>query len=92
MNTTDFLSIANAICSERDLMIFEGKRFSFAQTNERANRLASALSGLGLKKTDRIGMLQVNCNQYVESYFASAKIGAIFVPMNFRAIMNPICR
>jgi len=85
MNTTDFLSIANAICSERDLMIFEGKRFSFAQTNERANRLASALSGLGLKKTDRIGMLQVNCNQYVESYFASAKIGAIFVPMNFRA-------
>lgn len=30
-------------------------------------------------------MLQVNCNQYVETYYASAKMGAIFVPLNFRA-------
>jgi len=29
--------------------------------------------------------LQVNCNEYVECYFAVAKIGAIFVPLNFRA-------
>lgn len=85
MNTTDFLEISNAICPDRDIMVFEGKRWSYRQTYERVNRLANGLRDLGIKKGDRIGMLQVNCNQYVEAYFASAKVGAIFVPLNFRA-------
>ena len=85
MNTTDFLSIANAICPERDCIVFEGKRWTYAQTNERINKLANALVKLGVEKGDRIGMLQVNCSQHVEAYYASAKLGAIFVPLNFRA-------
>lgn len=85
MNTTDFLSIATAICPDREMMVFEGKRLSFIEANERINRLANALTELGVKKGDRIGILQVNCPQYVEAYFASAKLGAIFVPLNFRA-------
>jgi acyl-CoA synthetase (AMP-forming)/AMP-acid ligase II len=85
MNTTDFLNIANAICPERDCMVFEGKRWTYAQTNERVSRLANALSKLGVERGDRIGILHVNCNQYIESYYASAKLGAIFVPLNFRA-------
>jgi acyl-CoA synthetase (AMP-forming)/AMP-acid ligase II len=85
MNTTDFLTIANAICPERDCIVFEGKRWAYAQTWERVNRLANALKRIGAEKGDRIGMLQVNCNQYVEVYYASAMTGTIFVPLNFRA-------
>jgi acyl-CoA synthetase (AMP-forming)/AMP-acid ligase II len=85
MNTTDFLSIASAICPERDCIVFEGKRWTYAQTLERVNKLANVLAKIGVEKGDRIGMLQVNCNQYVEAYYASAKMGAIFVPLNFRA-------
>jgi acyl-CoA synthetase (AMP-forming)/AMP-acid ligase II len=85
MNTTDFLSIATAICPDRDAVVFEGKRWTYAHTNERINRLARALNTLGVEKGDRIGMLEVNCNQYLEAYFAAAKLGAIFVPLNFRA-------
>jgi len=85
VNTTDFLSIANAICPDRDLVVFEGERWSFSQANDRINRLANSLRDLGIGKGDRIGMLHVNCNQYVEIYFAAAKIGVIFVPLNFRA-------
>jgi acyl-CoA synthetase (AMP-forming)/AMP-acid ligase II len=85
MNTTDFLSIANAICSERDCSVFEGKRWTYAQVSERVNKLSNALTKLGIEKGDRIGMLHVNCNQYIETYFAAAKLGAIFVPLNFRA-------
>jgi acyl-CoA synthetase (AMP-forming)/AMP-acid ligase II len=85
VNTTDFLSIANAICPERDAVVFGEKRWTVAHLNERVNRLSHALIGLGIKHGDRIGMLQVNCNQYVEAYFATAKLGAIFVPLNFRA-------
>jgi acyl-CoA synthetase (AMP-forming)/AMP-acid ligase II len=85
MNTTDFLSIANAICPARDCIVFEGKRWTYAQTWKRVNRLANALKKIGAEKGDRIGILQVNCNQYVETYYASAMMGAIFVPLNFRA-------
>jgi len=85
MNTTDFLSIANAICPERDCIMFEGKRWTYSQINDRTNQLANALSKKRVGKGDCIGVLHVNCNQYIETYFAAAKLGAIFVPLNFRA-------
>ena len=90
MNTVDFLSISGAICPDRAAIVFEGKRYTFAELNERANRLADALSKLGIQKGDRIAILQVNCNQYVEAYFAVAKIGGIFVPLNFRTKANEL--
>lgn len=85
MQTPEFLMIANAICPNRELVVFDEKRFTFSDTYDRINRLGNYLLESGVKKGDRIGMLQVNCNQYVETYFACAKIGAIFVPLNFRA-------
>ena len=85
MNTIDFLEITSAICPDRAAIIFEGKKHSFAELDERSSRLANALSKLGVHKGDRIAILQVNCNQYVEAYFATAKLGGIFVPLNFRA-------
>lgn len=84
MNTTEFLYIATAICPDRPFIVFEGKQWSFVQFNERVNRLSNAFRELGVHKGDRIGMLQVNCPQYVEAYFAAAKMGAIYVPLNFR--------
>jgi acyl-CoA synthetase (AMP-forming)/AMP-acid ligase II len=85
MNTTDFLNIANAICPDRDCIVFEGRRWTYAKVNERVNRLANALAQWGIGNGDRVGILHVNCNQHIETYFAVAKLGAIFVPLNFRA-------
>lgn len=85
MNTTDFLNIATAICPDREFMLFEGHKQSFLQTSGRVARLAKTLSDYGIEKGDRVGMLQVNCSQYIEIYFAAARLGAIFVPLNFRA-------
>ncbi len=85
MNTTDFLSIATAICPDKTAIVFEDKRYTFSQLSERVNRLANGLLKLGIKKGDRVSFLQVNCNQCVETYFAVAKTGAIYLPLNFRA-------
>jgi len=54
MNTTEFLSIATAICPDKEVIVFEGKRFTFSQLNERVNRLANALLKLGIQKGDRV--------------------------------------
>jgi acyl-CoA synthetase (AMP-forming)/AMP-acid ligase II len=85
VNTTDFLNIASAICPDKLAIVFEDKRYTFSQLNERVNRLANGLMKLDIKKGDRVAFLQVNCNQCVETYFAVAKMGAIYLPLNFRA-------
>ncbi len=90
MNTSEFLNLATAICPDKVAIVFEGKRYTFSQLNERVNRLANALSKLGVKKGDRVAMMQVNTNQCVEVYFATAKIGGIYLPLNFRAKANEL--
>ena len=90
MNTLDFLSISSAICPDRDCVVFEGKRYTFSQVNDRSNRLANSLASLGVKKGDMATILQVNCNQFLEIYYALAKLGAILVPVNFRAKENEL--
>ncbi|MFC2036295.1 class I adenylate-forming enzyme family protein [Chloroflexota bacterium] len=90
MNTAEFLSIATAICPDKTAIVFEGNRYTFNQLNERVNRLGNALSNLGVQKGDRVAMLQVNTSQCVEAYFAIARIGAIYVPLNFRAKGNEL--
>jgi acyl-CoA synthetase (AMP-forming)/AMP-acid ligase II len=90
MNTTEFLTITAAICPDKEAIIFEGKKLTFAQLNERVNRLANALLELGIQKGDRVAMMQVNTNQCIEAYFATARVGGIYVPLNFRAKGNEL--
>ncbi len=85
MNTTEFLSISSLIVPDREALIFEDKRITYIDLQSRVNRLANSLAELGVGPGDRIAILQVNCNQYIESYFATAKLDAVYVPMNFRA-------
>ena len=85
MNTTEFLVIAGAIVPARPAVLFEGQQFTFAQMQERVNRLANALADLGVSPGDRIATMQVNCHQGIEIYFAAALLDAIYVPLNFRA-------
>ncbi len=61
-----------------------GRRFNFRQTNERCNRLANTLLGLGLRKGDRVAFLCSNRAEIVEIYFALAKTGLVGIPLNYR--------
>jgi acyl-CoA synthetase (AMP-forming)/AMP-acid ligase II len=84
MVITEFLDLSAMLVPDRTAIAFEGKRLSYAQLRERVNRLADSLSKLGLKKGERAAILEVNCSQYVEACFATARLGGIFVPLNFR--------
>ncbi len=85
MNTSEFLMISAAIVPDRTAMVFEGKRTTFEELQSRVNRLASALGATGVSAGDRIAVLQVNTDSVIETYFAAAKLDAVFVPLNFRA-------
>ena len=60
------------------------RSLTYRQWNERACRLANALTGLGLSKGDRVAILAYNRLEWAEIYCAAAKAGLIAVPINFR--------
>ncbi|MBI5033490.1 MAG: long-chain fatty acid--CoA ligase [Chloroflexi bacterium] len=57
-------------------------RLLYKQLNEQSNRLANALSAMGVKKGDRVALYLPNCPQYVIGYYAILKLGAIVAPNN----------
>ena len=62
-----------------------GRRLTFAQLEERANRLASGLrDGLGLQPGDRVAILSTNAAEIAETFFACAKAGLAAMPLNWR--------
>lgn len=65
-------------------VVYRDLRLSYEQLNSRVNRLAQALLDLGVRRGDRINVLMLNTNEFIETLFACAKIGAIFVPVNIR--------
>jgi fatty-acyl-CoA synthase len=62
-----------------------GRRFNYAQFNERADRLASFLGNrLGIRRGDRVSILAQNSSDYYEVLFGCAKMGAILNTLNWR--------
>ena len=90
MNTTEFLTLPSLIVPERAATVFEGRRTSFSELQERVNRLANGLANLGVGVGDRVATIQVNCPEHIEIYFAAAKLDAIYVPLNFRIRANEL--
>jgi len=85
MNTANFLSIPSMMFPDQEIIVFEGIRLTYGTALERVRRLATSLRDLGVKPGDRVATLQTNSNQFIESYYATATLGATFVPLNYRA-------
>jgi acyl-CoA synthetase (AMP-forming)/AMP-acid ligase II len=69
---------------DKEAVIFGDTRLTYREFDGRINRLAHAFQDMGVGKGDKVAFLMLNCNQYLECYFALAKIGAVAVPLNFR--------
>lgn len=58
-------------------------RLTFTELNEAIDRTAAALDHRGIVKGDRVALLSHNCWQFAVLSYATARIGAILVPVNF---------
>ena len=70
--------------SHSEAFIYDKQRITFAQFNERVNRLIHGLNKLGSQKGDGIGILAWNCLEYTDFYGAAMKGGFIASPFNPR--------
>src|SRR5512146_1552779 len=85
----DSLGRASAYWPERlavvDVAKGDAGRFTYAALDERANRLAGWLRAeANVGRGDRVAMIAHNGVEYVDAYFACGKLGATFVPFNWR--------
>ncbi len=74
----------------KSAIIFEGKHISYSDLHRGANRSACWLRSVGIKKGDRVAVLLHNCPEFIEIYLACCRLGAIFVPLNFRSAVPEI--
>jgi fatty-acyl-CoA synthase len=63
---------------------FAGHAISYHELHQRASRTACWLQSLGIEKGDRVAAMLRNCPAFIEIYLACSRLGAIFVPVNFR--------
>jgi acyl-CoA synthetase (AMP-forming)/AMP-acid ligase II len=75
---------------DRKAIIDSARTYTFADLNERVNRLANFLVELGVKKGDRVGLLLQNCVEFAIGFFACQKLGAIASCLNYRLTAGPI--
>jgi fatty-acyl-CoA synthase len=68
----------------RPFLIHGDRRTTYAQLDQRATALAAALNELGVERGDRIAIDLPNWPEFIISMFATAKLGAVMVPLNPR--------
>ncbi|MEA1870987.1 MAG: long-chain-fatty-acid--CoA ligase [Candidatus Bipolaricaulota bacterium] len=78
------LSDTTADFPKRKAIIDENGSLTYDQLSARVDRLARGLIELGVEKGEKVGLWMPNIPEWVVSYFAVARIGAVVVPMNTR--------
>ena len=87
MLTADLLTSRARLTPDREalLELETGRRFTYAELNERANRAANFMRDrLGVQAGDRVSILADNNVAYLDLFYGLAKIGAILAPLNWR--------
>jgi len=69
---------------ERTALVYEEQSRTYGDFNREINQVAHGLRALGVNQGDRVAYLDLNHPRFFVTMFATAKLGAIFVPLNFR--------
>ena len=85
MNLSHFLTQA-ARRNPHDIgFVWRERQWTWREMEARVNAMAAALrEEFGVTKGDRILVQSANCNQMFESMFACFRLGAVWVPANYR--------
>ena len=85
-NLADLFEIVADTVPEREALVCGDARLTYAQLEERSNRLAHYLAAQGIGAGDKVGLYLYNCNEYLEGMLACFKVRAVPVNVNFRYV------
>jgi acyl-CoA synthetase (AMP-forming)/AMP-acid ligase II len=82
MNVSELLSRNARKYPTQEAVVTDTERVSYKRLNELVNRFASSLQSLTIKASDKVVLFMPNTLEFVISYFAVQRLGAIIVPVN----------
>jgi fatty-acyl-CoA synthase len=74
------------LAPDRVAIVCGDRRETFGEFDERSDRLARALRDAGLGAGDKVAIMCVNAPEYLETFFAALKLGAVPVNVNYRYV------
>jgi 3-oxocholest-4-en-26-oate---CoA ligase len=83
-NVADLWEMVVDTIPDHEALVCGDRRLTYAETDERANRLAHALAERGIGAGDHIGLFLYNGTEYLEAMLAAFKIRAVPINVNFR--------
>jgi acyl-CoA synthetase (AMP-forming)/AMP-acid ligase II len=89
-NLADLFENAVDHFGDREYLVANGKRRTYAEMEERANRLAHHLAAQGVGPGDHVGIYAYNSVEWVEILWAVFKIRAIWININYRYVEDEL--
>lgn len=90
INIADMFEIVADTVPEREVLVCGDHRISYAELEQRANRLAHFLQARGVGAGDHVGLYMYNCNEYLEGMLACFKIRAVPINVNYRYVKDEL--
>ena len=89
-NLADLFEAAVDAFGDREYLVADGERRTYAQMEERANRLAHFLADQGIGPGDHVGIYSLNSVEWVETAWAVFKLRAVWININFRYVKEEL--
>ena len=89
-NIADLYELVADKVPSRAALICGSHRATFAELEQRANRLAHYLAARGVNAGDHVGLYLYNCNEYLEAMLACFKIRAVPINVNYRYVRDEL--
>ncbi len=89
-NLADLFENAADHFGENECLVANGVRRTYAEIEERANRLAHHLAGRGVGPGDHVGIYALNCAEWVEALWAVFKLRAVWININYRYVEDEL--
>ena len=90
LNLADLFEAVVDHCPAREAIVVGATRLTYAGLDDRANRLAHHLAGLGVGPGDFIGLQLLNGTEYLEGMLAAFKLRAVPVNVNYRYVEDEL--
>src|SRR3954469_2766827 len=89
-NLADLTEAAVDRVPDRAALITPARTLTYAQLEERSNRLAHALAERGVGRGDHVGCYMFNGTEYVETMYAAYKLRAVPINVNYRYVEDEL--
>jgi 3-oxocholest-4-en-26-oate---CoA ligase len=89
-NIADLFEHSVDVVPDREVLVIGDQRRTFAQLEDRANRLAHHLAGAGVGAGDHLGIYGLNSAEWIEAAIAAYKIRAVPVNVNYRYVEDEL--